>query len=365
MTMKESLETAIKGIRADSKIPTLDEARARVEAIDPILERLGWDRFSEDFKREFSVSDGRVDYALLVNGNPKVFIEAKSPREDLRHHEDQLVTYSAKRGVPLAVLTNGLNWWLYLPLKEGDFEARRFCELDISQQDATEVCDRLIEVLSREKIYSGDAVNKAEGHLKRLQEGKAIDKALPRAWEELTDGPNDLLVELINENVKGISGVTATAERIKEFLVEWGKQAPEKSELISNFSGSRQENPPRRASFGMSNTNKNVDKRKKPRTRIVGFTFYGQEFSVRSGTAALIALAEEIYRRHRAEFDKVRTLSGWYSSEERFPSRPPSPIADSGWYVYTNINTDTKIAKCNELVRLFGYRKEDLIIQVR
>ena len=65
MVMKERLATAINGICADGKIAILDEARVRAEAIDPILERLGWDRFSEDFRREFSVSGwpGRLRFA--------------------------------------------------------------------------------------------------------------------------------------------------------------------------------------------------------------------------------------------------------------------------------------------------------------
>ena len=221
MTMKESLETAIKGIRADSKIPTLDEARARVEAIDPILERLGWDRFSEDFKREFSVSDGRVDYALLNNSRPKVFIEAKRPSEDLAGRpEDQLLRYSGIRGVPLAVLTNGLNYWFYLPLKEGDAEARRFCELDIAKQDVSEVSDSLIKFLAQENVYSGlRCTRNAETYLKSLHDARKVKEALPRAWKDLIAGPDGLLVDLINDKVKGRCGIEATPERIKGFLL--------------------------------------------------------------------------------------------------------------------------------------------------
>ena len=364
--MKERLTIAINGIRSDKRIPTLDEAGIRTQVIDRILERLGWEIFDDsEFVREFAVPGGKVDYALLVNRSPKVFIEAKRPSEDLRHHEDQLVTYSAKRGVRLAVLTNGLNWWLYLPLKEGDFRQRRFCELDVSKLDSSETCDLLIKFLARENVFSGVAVENAEARLAQLQEARRVDKALPRAWEGLLDGPDGLLVDLINEKVKGLCGVEAEPERIKRFLVGLGKPVPAAIEFASRTASTEQEISQENVLREAQNLSNNPNKRKRPRTTIVGFTFCGQEFSVRSGTAALIALAEEINRRHRAEFDKVRTLSGWYSSEERFPSRPPSPIADSGWYVYTNIKTDTKIAKCNELVRLFGYRKEDLIIQVR
>ena len=227
MTMKERLETAINGIRANSKIPALDEAGVRTQVIDRLLERLGWEIFDEnEFRREYPVPGGRVDYALLDNGDPKVFIEAKGPTEQLGHHEDQLVTYSAKRGVPLATLTNGLEWWLYLPLQVGSFEARRFCRLDISKMEVTKACDVLIAYLAQENVYSGAAVNKAEAHLKQLQDARRIDEALPRAWKELIDGPDGLLVDLINDKVKGLCGVEAAPERIKGFLVRLGNTSP-------------------------------------------------------------------------------------------------------------------------------------------
>ncbi len=363
MTMKERLATAINGICADGKIAILDEARARAEAIDPILERLGWDRFSEDFKREFSVSSGRVDYALFVRGKPEAFIEAKRPSEDLDPHQRQLLTYSALHGVRLAALTNGLRWWLYLPLQVGNFEARRFCQLHICNQDVSEVCDLLIEFLSRENVYSGAAVKNAEARLAQLQEAKKVDNALPQAWEDLIAGPDDMLVELINEKLKGLCGVEAEPERIKGFLSGLGKWVQEKAESKSKFSAPRQENLSARNPSAAPDISNNVNRRKKPRTTIVGFTFCGQEFSVRSGTEALITLAEEIYRRHGPEFDRVRTLSGWYSDADQHPKQAPVQISGSGWYVYTNISTKNKKAKCRELVSLFKYHEEDLIIR--
>jgi len=123
----------------------------------------------------------------------------------------------------LAVLTNGLNWWFYLPLKEGDAEARRFCELGIDKQDVSEVCDRLMEFLFRENVYSGTAVDNAHVCLKRLHEAREVDKALPRVWEELLDGPDDQVVALINNKMKDSFGVEATPERIKGFLEGLGK----------------------------------------------------------------------------------------------------------------------------------------------
>ena len=123
----------------------------------------------------------------------------------------------------MAALTNGLNWWFYLPLKEGTVEARQFCRLDISVQDISEICNRLIEFLSRENVYSGVAVENAEARLTQLQEAKKVDNVLPQAWEDLIAGPDDMLVELINEKVEYLCGVKAGPNHFKEFLVGLSK----------------------------------------------------------------------------------------------------------------------------------------------
>ena len=264
--MEERLTTAIKGIRSDKRISTLDEKSTRAEVIDPVLERLGWDKFGEDFVIEYSVPGGAVDYALHVRNMPKVFIEAKNPREDLRRHVDQLVTYCAKHGVPLAALTNGLNWWFYLPLKEGTVEARQFCRLDISVQDISEVCDLLIEFLSRENVYSGAAVKNAEARLTQLQEAKKVDNALPQAWEDLIAGPDGMLVDLVNEKVEYLCGVKAGPNHIKEFLVglsrpaRAAKQLP-KFEKKEPAEGGRVERiSPRSSDIGLSTLDNIEDK---------------------------------------------------------------------------------------------------------
>ena len=92
-------------------------------------------------------------------------------------------------------------------------------------QDISEVCNRLIEFLARENVYSGVAVENAEAHLQRLHEARNVDKALPQAWQDLIAGPDDMLVELINEKVEYLCGVKAGANHIKEFLVGLSRPA--------------------------------------------------------------------------------------------------------------------------------------------
>ena len=365
MTMKERLETAINGIRANSKIPALDEAGVRTQVIDRLLERLGWEIFDEnEFRREYPVPGGRVDYALLDNGDPKVFIEAKGPTEQLGHHEDQLVTYSAKRGVPLATLTNGLEWWLYLPLQVGSFEARRFCRLDICNQDVSEVCDLLIEFLARENVYSGAAVENAEAHLRRLQDARKVDKALPRVWEEFLDGPDDQLVELINKKMKDKFRVEATPERIKGFLVELGKSAPIYKQRAVRTDSATYVPAPKRPITRRTGVKAGGYGGK----RIKSFIVFGEQFHPRSWKKMVAEVANQVYLRDPLQFHRqapeLRGTTREYFSRDPEQLEQPQAVGDSGWFVYTKWDPDRSVAVCRKLLELFGYNRDDLRIDM-
>ena len=365
MTMKERLATAINSICCDRTILNLDEAGIRARVIDHLFALIEWQIFDQnEFKREYPVPGGRVDYALLINGDPKVFIEAKSPREDLGSHEDQLVTYSAKRGVPLAALTNGLNWWLYLPLKEGEFEARRFCELDINKHDVSEVCERLIEFLARENVYSGAAVENAEAHLRRLQDARKVDKALPRVWEEFLDGPDDQLVELINKKMKDKFRVEATPERIKGFLVELGKSAPIYKQRAVRTDSATYVPAPKRPITRRTGVKAGGYGGK----RIKSFIVFGEQFHPRSWKKMVAEVANQVYLRDPLQFHRqapeLRGTTREYFSRDPEQLEQPQAVGDSGWFVYTKWDPDRSVAVCRKLLELFGYNRDDLRIDM-
>ena len=158
-TMNDRLTAEIERIRSDKSIPALDEASVKQGVILRILNALGWDTFDiDDVKPEHSVGGRRVDYALRRGGRNKVFLEAKRPNEDLVNHAPQLLDYSFREGVSLAVLTTGLNWWFYLPLREGSWEERRFDVIDLRNGEVSQAADRFIDFLSRDNVRSGTAV---------------------------------------------------------------------------------------------------------------------------------------------------------------------------------------------------------------
>ena len=108
------------------------ETATRLWAVDPILEDLGWRlRDPDEVVPEYPVRGGIVDYCLRSNGRNLVLLEAKRAGSDLTGHQEQLLGYAFAEHAPLAALTNGIQWWLYLPRADGDWEQRRFFSLDL------------------------------------------------------------------------------------------------------------------------------------------------------------------------------------------------------------------------------------------
>ncbi len=353
-TMNDRLTAEIERIRSNSSIPALDEAAVKQGVILRVLNALGWDTFDiEEVKPEHSVGSRKVDYALRLDGRDRVFLEAKRPSEDLGNHAPQLLDYSFREGVPLAVLTNGLTWWFYLPLQEGSWEERRFSVIELRHPDVSQTTDSLIDFLSKESVRSGVAVGLAEGNLYRLWQDKKIEEALPKAWNQLITDPDDQFLALLNQKVMELCGFGASLDQIKRFLSGLPKSTP--TPLMSiPF--------PTPTQFGMQGPDSRYPHRSKG-PNPVSFMFCGERFEVRYWSNVLVRLGEAVYERHRTEFSKVGRLGGWHLDGNSTPANRPKPIGDSGWYVYTNRTKDQLKSMCHKLLIQFGYSPDDLQIE--
>ena len=218
----QALSNWIKEIKNDSNISTLNEAQAKRSVIERILEFLGWDMYNyNEVKLEYGVETLWVDYALLINGENKVFIEAKRPSEKLETHQKQLLDYSFGEGVASAILTNGIAWWFYLPLKEGAWNDRKFYTIDILEQEIEDIDDKFSLLLSRENVASGEAVRQAESILKSRQREKIVKENLPKAWNKIIQNavsPDSLLVDLLAETVEEVCGFQPAGDEILGFI---------------------------------------------------------------------------------------------------------------------------------------------------
>lgn len=91
--------------------PKMNESNTKFKIIEPLLKLLGWD-FRFDIRLEYPVKVGtttpRVDYALMIDGNPVVLVEAKGLDSEIeRSHAEQAISYGRYEEIKWVVITNG------------------------------------------------------------------------------------------------------------------------------------------------------------------------------------------------------------------------------------------------------------------
>ena len=161
--MEEELLELIKEIQSNRRMVSFDEAATKQAVILRLLARLGWSPFNiDEIHPEYSVGGKKVDYTLRYKNYNKVFVEVKKVGEDLEKHQEQLLNYSFQEGVKLAILTNGITWWFYLPLHEGSWEQRKFYTIVVYDQEAEEITQKFVDFLSKENVISGKSIENAE-----------------------------------------------------------------------------------------------------------------------------------------------------------------------------------------------------------
>jgi len=355
--MNDRLTAELERIRSDKSIQSLDEANVKQGVILPVLNALGWNPFNtNEVRPEYPVSGGNVDYALRLEGRNKVFLEAKRPREDLSKHESQLLEYAFKHGVPQALLTNGLEWWFYRPTAEGDWQERRFCTIELGNGEIPSTVTLLTRFLLKENVASGDAIKDADLHLQILRDFKDIERALPRAWNQIIVGPDEILIDLLDEKVEELCGHKAGRDRITQFLrsislSQYSKPAPTSPPII------REPRPPR---VRVQSTDAFLNK------QIVSFTFNHQTYKVTKWIDLLINLAEQVYLLNQIEFHKVVEIQGTkrsYFSQDHGRMVQPRAIGNSGYYAMSKISAKDAVSICRKLLAKFGYSPEDLTIE--
>lgn len=220
--INEKLTVFIKQLKTNQNISSYNEAETKQAIILPLLGFLGWDRDNtNEVKPEYSVEGGRVDFSLRLKNSNAVFLEVKQTDVDLEKHVKQLLDYSFSHGVELAILTNGMTWWFYLPLKKGDWKTRKFYTIDIKEQESDEIASKFIYLLSRDNIQSGEAIQHAESIYKSRLKKQAIEDTLPEAWGKVVSEPDDLLIKLLAETTEKICGYKPDNNIVKKFIADY------------------------------------------------------------------------------------------------------------------------------------------------
>jgi predicted type IV restriction endonuclease len=145
-------------IRLKKRGQPIGEANTKANLIEPLLTALGWNTTNiDEVVREFKLSQryNPVDYALLLDEEPCLFIEAKA----LKHSLDdvkwvkQTVNYANNAGIEWCVLTNGNDYHIYRSNAPVSLERKLFKKITITQDVSK--AERVLSLLTKENLAKG------------------------------------------------------------------------------------------------------------------------------------------------------------------------------------------------------------------
>ena len=150
----EAVEKVRKNMSEHGEYCKLHESNTIRYLVEPILKGLGWDFSNPEEVRDQFNPEGRrpfgniaVDIALLEDGEPKVFVEAKRLDRDYDpDYKNQIDKYASYMDRGIAVLTNG-QFWLVSPVRKGRTENMEV--IDISKGPAEDIARRLHGVIGK------------------------------------------------------------------------------------------------------------------------------------------------------------------------------------------------------------------------
>ena len=189
-----------------------NEEATKMALIAPFIQALGYDIFNPtEVKPEFSadlpgIKQGeRVDYAVLENGQPKILIEAKPYRTDLKSAEKgQLSRYFQATHARIGILSNGRQFLFLSDLdRQNLMDEKPFAEIDLADLKAAPL--EQIKQLSKSMFDLDTLLSTAERlkYLRGVKEELRAELADPSEW-------------LVREMARRVH----TAERVSGQLIE-------------------------------------------------------------------------------------------------------------------------------------------------
>ncbi len=242
------------------------EEATKTSLIMPFFQQVfGFDVFNPDeFVPEYIADVGikkgeKVDYAIILNGEPAILIEAKWCGATLEKHDSQLFRYFGTTKAKFGILTNGLIYKFYtdldeqnkmdltpfleldmLNIKEGLVpELKRFCK---STFNAGEIFSRASELKYTNEIksyFSSQLKDPSDEFIKfilsrtydGIKTGAIIEKFRPIVKTSL----NNLISEMMNDRITSAlkNDAIPAHEEIVEVAAASGEDEPQKNSIVT------------------------------------------------------------------------------------------------------------------------------------
>ena len=142
------------------------EEATKTSLIMPFFSMLGYDVFNPmEFVPEYIADVGikkgeKVDYAIILDNEPTILIEAKSITETLDKHDSQLFRYFGTSNAKFAILTNGAIYKFYTDLEETNkMDTTPFLTVDLLNLRDSDIAE--LKKFSKENFDKNNILNSA------------------------------------------------------------------------------------------------------------------------------------------------------------------------------------------------------------
>jgi hypothetical protein len=179
--------------------PQMDEANTKAAVLRDFLDLIGWD-IPANTQLEYSVKafgkTYKVDYALVLEGAPVAFIEAKGVDTPLTDkHREKLAAYLKNEDVNWGVLTNG---------EEYEFYRRRVVDTKVKVNALADTkLQNLPERITILRAFTKDAIQtgNSEKIASRINSLKQARKVLESEKDRLATEVTGLLTDEISDTI--------------------------------------------------------------------------------------------------------------------------------------------------------------------
>lgn len=346
------------------------EESTKTAFVLPFISALGYDVFDPsevvpEFTADIGTKKGeKVDYAIIIDKVPTILIECKNCRSDLNiENTYQLCRYFFVTPAKFGVLTNGIIYKFYTDIDEKNkMDSHPFLEIDMSSLNEEKIDE--LKIFTKAS-FDLDNITTTANELKYKRKIKKVIR------EQIND-PSDDFVKFFGKKI--YNGILTQNIKdqfiplIKSSFNEYIKEQVDKRLKTALYVSETGETP--------SETNKPVDTQdeineinsddyKYRGTRITSFTLKNKEYKTSNWINLLFQICNLMFDENSSNFDKILDLKGRdrpYFSRNPERLRTSKIIPGSNIYMETNLNANNIVRLSRKVIHLFGYHKEDLII---
>ena len=188
MTFEDEIKEFAKEI--PSKLNYIDsEETSKIALITPFLRLMGYDTTNPaEVKAEYTADVGtkqgeKVDFAILENEEPIVFIECKSATNELNTNNiSQLYRYFSITDIQIGILTNGVEYMFFTTGNDNNrMDEKPFLDIDLLNLTKKDI--RELEKFAKSNFNVDEVVSRADN----LKYRNLIKKQLLSEFEDPSD----------------------------------------------------------------------------------------------------------------------------------------------------------------------------------